>query len=79
MPIMNGFESSIRIRQFCRNQNLIQPMIVACTGQIDDESIQKAWQHQIDEVMAKPTKMEAMKELLQDIIELQDADERDKV
>ena len=78
MPIMSGFEASNRIREFCRIKNLHQPMIVACTGQIDDESVKKAWQNQMDEVMPKPTKMEAMKELLSEIIEVQD-EEQDKV
>ena len=29
-------------------------MVVACTGHIEEEYIQKAWRHEMDEVVAKP-------------------------
>jgi len=35
-------------------------MIIACTGHIQEEFIQKAWRNQIDEVLPKPTDIELM-------------------
>ena len=32
MPVMNGYEASIAIRNYVKNKNIMQPMIVACTG-----------------------------------------------
>ena len=29
-------------------------MIIACTGHTEEEFIQKAWRHEMDEVVAKP-------------------------
>ena len=36
MPIMDGFESSLLIRRFIRNNSLRQPLIVACTGHVEE-------------------------------------------
>ena len=51
MPILNGFEATDLIRNFTRRKNMFQPMIIACTGHTEDEYLQKAWSHQIDEVI----------------------------
>ena len=29
-------------------------MVVACTGHTEEEYIQKAWRHQMDEILPKP-------------------------
>ena len=69
MPIMDGFESSLHIRRFLRRNSLLQPLIVACTGHVQEEWIQKAWIHQIDEVIAKPVGVESLKAVLKETIE----------
>ena len=51
MPILNGFDATDMIRSFLRRKNMYQPMIIACTGHTEDEYLQKAWAHQIDEVI----------------------------
>ena len=43
MPVMNGFEATEQIRKFIRINQLVQPMIVACTGHTEEEYISKAW------------------------------------
>ena len=55
MPIMNGFEATDKIRKFIRINQFEQPLVVACTGHTEEEYIQKAWTHQIDEIIQKPT------------------------
>jgi len=44
-------------------------MIVACTGHTEIEFIKKAWRHQMDEVISKPTSVQVIKSLLADIIQ----------
>ena len=39
MPMMNGYDASDRIRNFLRKNNQKQPMIVACTGHVEEEYI----------------------------------------
>lgn len=71
MPIMDGYEASDRIRSFLKANNLPQPIIVAITGHTEDQFISKAWRHQIDEVVAKPTDFEILKEIMNDAIEIE--------
>ena len=43
-------------------------MIIACTGHIEDEFINKAWLSDIDEVLPKPVKFEILREIFRDVI-----------
>ena len=47
-------------------------MIIACTGHTEEEYIQKAWIHQMDEVLPKPTNLEVIKNILSEIIQYSD-------
>ncbi len=44
-------------------------MIVACTGHTEEEFIQKAWRHQMDEVVGKPINLLIIKDILREVIE----------
>ena len=46
-------------------------MIIACTGHTEDEYIKKAWRHQMDEVIAKPTNILVLKEVIKQMITLE--------
>jgi len=54
-------------------------MIVACTGHTEEEYIQKAWRHQMDEVLPKPTNVEIVKVVLDEIIKQDHEEESDPV
>ena len=54
MPFLDGYEATQRIRSFHQEENLMQPMIVICTGHIEEEFIKKAWSVKADEVISKP-------------------------
>ena len=64
MPVMDGFESSQAIRDFYRETQVAQPMIVACTGHIEEDYIKNAWLYEIDEVIPKPINIEILKEIM---------------
>ena len=68
MPILDGFQTSQRIRSFYRINKAPQPKIVACTGHVEEELTKKAWQHEVDEIMAKPINMELLKEIFTEIM-----------
>ena len=72
MPIMDGYEATRKIRNFSRYKKILQPMIVACTGHSELEYIKKAWRYEMDEVVPKPTDIEVLKEILNNIIILDD-------
>ena len=69
MPIMNGYDASDEIRAFVRKNNYLQPMIIACTGHTENEYIKKAWIHQMDEVLPKPTNITIIKNILEEMID----------
>ena len=68
MPVMNGYEAASEIRDFYHQNKVTQPMIVACTGHVEEEFIEKAWQHDIDEIMPKPINNEVLNEIFVGII-----------
>ena len=61
MPVMDGYEFVERLRSFYNDKNVPQPMIVACTGHVEDEFIKKAWAAEFDEVIPKPVDIEILR------------------
>jgi DNA-binding NarL/FixJ family response regulator len=43
-------------------------MVVACTGHTEEEYIQKAWRHQIDEIVPKPVKADLINIILKELV-----------
>ena len=74
MPIMDGYEATMKIRNFSRVKRVLQPMIIACTGHSELEYIHKAWRYEMDEVVPKPTDTEVLKQILSQIIVLENYD-----
>ena len=60
MPIMDGFVEAQKIRDFYNSKKAPQPMIVAITGHVEEAYIEKAWQHEIDEVVPKPVNVDIL-------------------
>ena len=58
MPVMDGYEEAVQIRNFLYQQILQQPKIIAITGHTEEQYILKAYSHQIDEVISKPLNLE---------------------
>ena len=43
-------------------------MIVACTGHTEEEFVKKAWKYQMDEFLMKPTSLEVLQSILQEML-----------
>lgn len=71
MPIMDGFEEAENIRNYYQKHGVQQPMIVACTGHVEDAYINKAWRHEIDEVVPKPVNVTILKEIFAEIFDVE--------
>ena len=69
MPVMDGYDSSREIRDFYEANQMKQPLIVACTGHVEEEFIQKAWFCGIDEILPKPVSIEVLTEISKEIID----------
>ena len=63
MTVMDGYEEAQEIRNFYRSNKVPQPMIVACTGHVEEAYIKKAWQNEIDEVVPKPVNVEILRKI----------------
>lgn len=63
MPVMDGFEATEELRSFYRQHKVPQPMIVACTGHVEEDFIKRAWTCEIDEVIPKPINVEKLREV----------------
>ena len=72
MPIMNGFESTYKIRQYIKSNNSKppQPMIAALTGHVEMEYIDQAFSYQMDEVISKPANPDIIKQIFSQFIEV---------
>ena len=45
-------------------------MIIACTGHTEPEYIDKAWRHEMDEVVAKPVPTDVIVAILESMIDV---------
>ena len=70
MPIMDGYDSTKSIRETYRKCKVQQPMIIACTGHTEPEYIDKAWRHEMDEVVAKPVPTDVIVAILESMIDV---------
>ena len=68
MPRCDGYISTSKIRKFIEDNDMEQPLIVACTGNVEQLQIDKAFQCGFDEVVAKPVSIDAITEILSEVI-----------
>ena len=64
MPIVDGYQFAIQAREFYREKRMIQPQIIAVTGNTDDASTDMAWNAQMDEVIFKPANHRVLQPIL---------------
>ena len=66
MEPMNGYESTSLIKNFCKENKIKPPYVVACTGHTEEEFIKLAQTSGMDEVVAKPCKIEELQRVLRE-------------
>jgi CheY-like chemotaxis protein len=60
MPKMDGYKATDFIRALHEQHSVDQPVIIACTGHTENQFIEKAWRHEMDEFMGKPIDAEVL-------------------
>jgi CheY-like chemotaxis protein len=61
MPIMDGYESSVKITQFLKTKDIPKIPIVALTGNVSNNDIQKCKDHLMDFHLSKPVTLNCLK------------------
>jgi len=69
MPVMDGYEATVQIRELYRAKEKEQPRIVAQTGHVETKYIEKAFRSGMDEVMPKPLKFQLVKKVVAEMVE----------
>lgn len=68
MPVMDGYEATMELRDLHLN-NQVQPKVIAVSGHIDNQYIQKAWRYELDEFVCKPIKLSVLNKILSELYE----------
>ena len=64
MPEMDGYEASLKIREFLYANGIQQPIISAVTGHTEQSYIDKAVNSGMNQVLSKPVPIETLKNLM---------------
>ena len=68
MPNCDGYEFAELLQVFSRENNLQTPILVACTGNVEQTQVEKAFRSGFDELVAKPVSLETIKAILREVI-----------
>ena len=68
MPIMDGYEATMELRELHKNSQ-VQPKVIAVSGHIDSQYIEKAWRYDLDEFVYKPIKLSILNKILDELYE----------
>ena len=63
MPVMDGFECTREVRRYLDSLNIVQPIITAMTGHINEKCSAQAKQSGFNQVLSKPVKPELLVDL----------------
>ena len=68
MPIMDGYEATMELRELHKDSQ-VQPKVIAVSGHIDSQYIEKAWRYDLDEFVYKPIKLSILNKILDELYE----------
>ena len=68
MPIMDGYEATMELRDLHMDSQM-QPKVIAVSGHVDSQFIEKAWRYDIDEFVLKPVKLSNLNKILGELYE----------
>ena len=64
MPIMDGNESTQKIREYLYSKDLKQPVICGLTGHVEPSYVKRSIQSGMNCVFSKPVNMELLKNII---------------
>ena len=68
MPIMDGYEATMKLRDLY-DDSQVQPKVIAVSGHVDSQYIEKAWRYKLDEFVYKPIKLSMLSKILGELYE----------
>ena len=74
MPVMDGFEATLKLKEMMKNKEISEVPIIACTAFVEDEKIMKCYECGMVDKVSKPVNRNKLKEMLKKykVIEKQD-------
>jgi CheY-like chemotaxis protein len=54
MPIMDGYQATLEIRNYLKEIKLRQPIITAVTGHTEDSYVKKCFEYGMNQILSKP-------------------------
>ena len=67
MPIMDGNTATSKIREYLYECNVDQPIIVGCTGHVEESYVQRSIKSGMNQVFSKPVNVKLLKSTLSKI------------
>lgn len=64
MPVMDGNESTIKIREYLYKKGLQQPIISGLTGHVEESYVQRSIESGMNQVLSKPVNINLLKNTL---------------
>ena len=63
MPLMDGYETALKIRELFYKRTMVQPIITAIVDEVDQDNLDKAMQSGINQVLSKPVDLDVLRNL----------------
>lgn len=70
MPVLDGYDACLLIREMISDHYQQQPYIAACTGNLEDFQVKKAFDSQFDELIQKPATVQVLTKVLEDVCDI---------
>ncbi len=64
MPVMDGYESTTKIREYIYMKELSQPIITGVTGHIEPPYVKRSIESGMNQVLSKPVDVNLLRNLL---------------
>lgn len=68
MPKMDGYQASLRVREYMEEIQMEQPFIVALTGHIEEKYRQRALDAGMNCVVGKPARLQELQEAIKSVM-----------
>lgn len=63
MPLMDGYEAALKIRELFYKRAMVQPIITAIVDEVDQDNLDMAIESGINQVLSKPVDLDVLRNL----------------